>query len=86
MTSAQVNNLTEAVLALPLGQAVKQFLGYLKIEAGLSDNTVLGYGRDLKHFCQHLVSTNVQNLGDVRPQHIFKYIKSKSWRVTIDVK
>ncbi|MFQ6034303.1 MAG: site-specific tyrosine recombinase [Sedimentisphaerales bacterium] len=37
----------------PLGRLVKDFLDYLAIEAGLSNNTILAYGRDLKSFLQY---------------------------------
>jgi len=36
-----------------LGQSVRSFLNYLTVEAGLANNTVLAYGRDLKSFLKY---------------------------------
>jgi len=38
--------------ATPGGRAVVDFLDYLTIEAGLSNNTILAYGRDLRAFVE----------------------------------
>jgi integrase/recombinase XerD len=35
-----------------MGEIVRRFLDYMVVEAGLSTNTVLGYGRDLKGFLE----------------------------------
>ncbi|NIA16825.1 MAG: tyrosine recombinase [Planctomycetes bacterium] len=76
MASAQLQNLTDKILELPLGTAVKQFLDYLTIEAGLSGNTVLGYGRDLKNFVRYSKSAELSTLSDIQPRHIYAYMKS----------
>ena len=76
MASKQLKNLTDKLLELPVGSAVKQFLDYLTIEAGLSNNTVLGYGRDLKNFIKHSKSAGMRTLSDIQPQHIYAYMKS----------
>ena len=76
MASKQLQNLTDKLLELPVGSAVKQFLDYLTIEAGLSNNTVLGYGRDLKNFIHHSRSASISTLSDIQPQHIYAYMKS----------
>ena len=73
--STQLQNLTDKLLAQPLGTTIKQFLDYLTIEAGLSSNTVLGYGRDLKSFIQHSKSSGISTLSDIQPQHIYAYMK-----------
>ena len=76
MASTQLQNLTDKILELPVGAAVKQFLDYLTIEAGLSDNTVLGYGRDLKSFIRHSELAEISALSDIQPRHIYAYMKS----------
>jgi len=50
MSLAQKQSITRKLDSLPLGAAATQFLNYLTVEAGLSHNTVLAYGRDLKEF------------------------------------
>ena len=55
MSIRQMSSLREQLESLPIGRVVLDFLGYLQVEAGLSENTILGYGRDLRgflHFCQ----------------------------------
>ena len=52
MLSVQRQSVGKKILLLPLGQTAKSFLDYLAIEAGLSENTVLAYGRDLKSFLE----------------------------------
>jgi len=56
----QRQSVGEKLQALPLGQDVKNFLSYLTVEAGLSENTVLAYGRDLKSFLEHCKSNNIK--------------------------
>jgi len=65
----------EKLLALPLGQNVKNFLSYLTIEAGLSENTVLAYGRDLKSFLEHCKSSNIKHLSQIKPAIIQNYLR-----------
>ncbi len=47
MSSVQLQSSSEKLASLPLGQSVRVFLDYLIVEAGLSNNTILAYGRDL---------------------------------------
>jgi len=75
MLSMQQQSVGEKLLALPLGQDVKNFLSYLTVEAGLSENTVLAYGRDLKGFLEHCKSGNIKSLSRIRPAIIQDYLK-----------
>ncbi len=55
MSLAQRQTIVANLRELPLGRIVADFLDYLVVEAGLSENTVLAYGRDLRaflRFCQ----------------------------------
>jgi integrase/recombinase XerD len=75
MLSAQKQSVSEKILLLPLGQSVKDFLDYLVVEGGLSSNTVLAYGRDLKSFLQYCKSCNIQNLQQINPVLIRSYMR-----------
>jgi integrase/recombinase XerD len=75
MPSVQQQSVGEKLLALPLGRNVKNFLSYLTVEAGLSENTVLAYGRDLKSFLEHCKSSNIKQLSQIRPEIIQDYLK-----------
>jgi integrase/recombinase XerD len=71
----QQQSVGEKLLALPLGQDVKNFLSYLTVEAGLSENTVLAYGRDLKSFLEYCKSINIKHLSRIKPAIIQDYLK-----------
>jgi len=43
-----------------LGQSVRSFLNYLTVEAGLANNTILAYGRDLKSFLKYCSIYNLK--------------------------
>ena len=59
-----------------LGKVVKAFLDYLNIEAGLSENTILGYGRDLRDFAGYCLSKGVKKPDGIRTETLFGYAKS----------
>ncbi len=73
MPSIQSQSITAKVLALPLGLNVKDFLDYLTVEAGLANNTILAYGRDLKDFLEYCKSNKVSNLQQIKPVLIQNY-------------
>jgi integrase/recombinase XerD len=75
MPSIQQQSIGEKLLALPLGQNVKNFLSYLTVEAGLSENTVLAYARDLKGFLEHCKSCNIRHLSQIKPTIIHSYLR-----------
>lgn len=78
MVSGQLETLQNKLLAKPLGKVFKSFLDYLRIEAGLSDNTLLGYGRDLVNFLKFCSLHNVGEIEGVRPELIFSYMHTLS--------
>lgn len=78
MSSVQLQSSSEKLVSLPLGQSVKDFLDYLIVEAGLSKNTILAYGRDLKSFLVYCKSQNVSRLEQIKPVFIHKYLQSLS--------
>jgi integrase/recombinase XerD len=62
-------------MALPLGCYVKSFLSYLTVEAGLSENTVLAYGRDLKSFLKYCKSGKISDLQQITPTVVRNYMR-----------
>ncbi len=76
MASTQTQSVGEKVLSLPLGGEVKAFLDYLSVEAGLSDNTVQAYGRDLKSFLEYCESRRIGRLHEVTPGVIQEYLRT----------
>lgn len=75
MPLTQTQTIGEKILPLPLGQNVKDFLDYLTIEAGLSDNTVLAYGRDLKSFLKYCKTKKISQLQEIQPILIQHYLR-----------
>ncbi len=75
MSSTQTQSVGEKLLALPLGRQAKSFLDYLTVEVGLSDNTILAYGRDLKSFLTYCKSNEIAQLQQVEPTIIRDYMR-----------
>ena len=75
MPSVQVQSVGEKLLSLPLGAGVKDFLDYLTVEAGLSENTILGYGRDLKGFLEYCESEKKSRLDQIKPALVQNYLR-----------
>ena len=75
MPSTQEQSVGKELLSLPLGQSVKSFLGYLTVEAGLSGNTVLAYGRDLRSFLKYCKSDKISQLRQIEPTVIQNYLR-----------
>jgi integrase/recombinase XerD len=78
MPSSQIQSVSKQLLCLPLGRMVKDFLDYLRIEAGLSDNTILGYGRDLRNFLAYCKSNKISEVKQIRPLDIQHYLRDLS--------
>jgi len=74
MASTQLQSLNEKLSELPLGAGIKQFLDYLAVEAGLSENTILGYGRDLRGFAKFCSLKDTVGLEKIKPDLIRKYL------------
>ena len=75
MLSVQTQSVSRKILCLPLGQAVKSFLDYLAVEAGLSNNTVLAYGRDLKSFLEYCKEQPIKQIRQLKPPVIHDYLR-----------
>jgi len=75
MPSTQTQSVGEKLLALPLGGEAKGFLDYMTVEAGLSSNTIMAYGRDLKSFLEYCRASKISRLDQVRPALIQSYLR-----------
>ncbi len=78
MASAQTQNVATELLSLPMGRQVKQFLDYLGIEAGLAENTILAYGRDLRTFLHFCHRHGARRLDQLTPAVIQQFTRSLS--------
>jgi integrase/recombinase XerD len=74
MSLAQRQSVVKELQTLPLGRAAGEFLDHLTVEAGLSHNTVLAYGRDLKEFLRFCQKNNVTEIGGLTPVLVQKYL------------
>jgi integrase/recombinase XerD len=74
MSSIQLKSIKEQLCEFPIGHLISQFLDYLSIEAGLSENTILAYGRDLKSFAAFTKSHEVYDIKRIRPVLIQQYL------------
>ncbi len=61
-----------------MSRAIDRFLSYMELEAGLSGNTVLAYGRDLLVFAEFCRSEGVVDLRDVDPRVVYRYLRHLS--------
>jgi integrase/recombinase XerD len=80
MPLTQTQSVEQKILSLPLGPEVKSFLDYLSVEAGLSQNTVLAYGRDLKDFLAFCKAGRISRLQQIRPAIIQNYLRTLAQR------
>ncbi len=78
VSSFEQNPPLSDIKRFPLQQNVRDFLNYLTVEAGLSDNTVLGYGRDLRSFLEYCEANNVNELQRIEPTFIQHYLRKLS--------
>jgi len=80
MSSMQVQSIMKRLGSLPMGETARGFLNHLTVEAGLSVNTVLAYGRDLKAFLEFCAERQVREIIQIDPTLIQAYMKDLSER------
>jgi len=56
-------------------QPVREFLAYLRVEAGLARATLEAYERDLRDLTDHLGSLEVDDPGRVTPHHLAEHVR-----------
>ena len=56
---------------------IEDFVAALMLERGLSENTCIGYGRDLKLFAAHLKRAGVSAAAAVRRDHIVAFLSDE---------
>ena len=78
MSLAQRQTIVKELRTLPLGRPVTDFLDYLVVEAGLSENTVLAYGRDLRAFLEFCRDNEIGKMEEVKPWLVRKYFGPRS--------
>ena len=75
MLNNQIQILKHKLAEVPLGQSVIQFMDYMTVEAGLSDNTLLAYGRDLLKFCNHCQHKRITTLDGIDAVTVYGYLQ-----------
>jgi integrase/recombinase XerD len=75
MLEKQIQLLKQKLAAFDLGREIIGFMDYLSLEAGLSPNTALSYGRDLMHFCEFCQSAKIQKMAQIEPAHVYQFMK-----------
>jgi integrase/recombinase XerD len=75
MLTSQIQSLRVKLRPFPMGSDIEAFLDYLTVEAGLSLNTVLAYGRDLLTFAQHCKEKNVDKLSSILPVTVYGHMQ-----------
>ena len=75
MPTTQIKSVGKEILSLPLGHHIKNFLNYLTVEAGLAENTILAYGRDLREFQKYCRRSHIKILQQIQPALIQSYLR-----------
>jgi len=73
MSTFQVKTVTNKLRSLAMGDLATEFLNYLVVEAGLAQNTVLAYGRDLAGFLEFCQLRKVSDIRNLQPEVIYAY-------------
>jgi integrase/recombinase XerD len=75
MPAMQIQSVGKEILSFPLGRHIKNFLDYLTVEAGLAENTILAYGRDLRNFLRYCKNCDINHLEQIKPALIQDYLR-----------
>jgi integrase/recombinase XerD len=74
MSLVQKQSVVRELDSLPAGRTATEFLDHLTVEAGLSHNTILAYGRDLRDFLTFCRQDKVSEISRLTPQLVQKYL------------
>ena len=69
----QRRNLYEKFDTLACGDTAVSFLDHLTVEAGLSENTILSYGRDILHFLEYCRDKGIENFSQIDADFVSQY-------------
>jgi integrase/recombinase XerD len=78
MLEKQIQLLKRKLAVHALGPEITGFMDYLSLEAGLSPNTTLSYGRDLLYFCEFCQTIKIEKIAQLEPAHIYQFMKQIS--------
>ncbi len=74
MSLIQRQTIVAGLRALPAGRPAVEFLDYLTVEAGLSENTILAYGRDLREFLIYCRDNGLREIGGLEVHRVQLYL------------
>lgn len=77
-SNSQLDNIRQSLDFFKFGGLIRQFLNYLKVEAGLSENTILAYGRDLRGFAEFCQKNRIDSISKISPLIIQQFLKDLS--------
>jgi len=74
MSLIQRQTIVAGLRPLPAGRPAVEFLDYLTVEAGLSENTILAYGRDLREFLIYCRDHGLREIGGLEVHRVQLYL------------
>ncbi len=74
-TTNQIKNLKGSLGTSNFAPVISRFLDYITVEAGLSENTILAYGRDLMQFAQYCHKRGIKSPDVIDIKTITGYMK-----------
>ena len=74
MSLIQRRTIVADLRALAMGRTAADFLDYLTVEAGLSENTILAYGRDLREFLLYCRDSGVNEISRLEVHRVQLYL------------
>ncbi len=66
--------MSQTEVAPGLERGVQTYLQHLRVERGLSANTLAAYRRDLSRYLAHLTANGVGEVAAVRPEHVSSFL------------
>lgn len=58
-----------------IDNTIKDYLHYLKVERGLTDNTIASYGSDLKQFNKYLTAQKITDYQSIKREQILNFLQ-----------